>query len=277
MINVVKNPPGRRQDPPLTDFLDLQYEIRDRGQYTLCNGVLVPKRTIKGKQAEIKWTSGKPFEGLKKVGRWTYDGQTKEYQYGERVYHHTGFSTCICTSEGDWYQVPGPDGTDIIVRLSVPERLRLQGFPEGFELPVSPAQARKQVGNSVPPPMVEWISRCLQDQFPHIFTSDIHSTTEVWPKVQARSSSLEDKMKMRQQLKNLSQRKIRGKARRDEQRPLSEQDEALEKSDSEGLKTKHAIGRDKSLSTMTKSLEELDQRIKLLEKLMASLKTEHRL
>lgn len=275
MINVVKDPPGRGQDPALTDFLDLQDEIRDRSQYTLCNSVLVPKRTIKGKQAEIKWASGKPFKGLKKIGRWNYEGQTKKYEYGERVYHHTGVSTCICTSEGDWYQVPGPDGTDIIVRLSVPVRLSLQGFPKGFELPVSPAQARKQVGNSVPPPMVEWISRCLQDQFPHILTSDIHSTTEVWPKVQARNSSLEDKMRMRRQLKSLSQRKIRGKARRDEQQSLSEQDEALEKSGSEGVKAEQAIGRGKSLATRTKSSEELDQRIKVLEKSMASLKMEH--
>lgn len=269
MINAVKTPPGRRQDNSLADFLDLQDVIEDRGQYTLCNGVRVPKRIIKGKQAEIKWTSGKPYKDLKRIGSWTYEGQTKEYQSGRRVYHYTGFAACISTREGDWYQVPGLDGTDIVVRLSVPARLRLQGIPEGFELPVSPAQARKQVGNSVPPPIVEWITRCLQDQFSHIFASDIHSTTDVWPKVQARDQSLEDMKEIKRQLKNLSQRKIRARARR------KEQDEALEKSDSEGVKAKQAIGSGKSLATSTKSLEELDQRIKFLEKFIASLKTKH--
>lgn len=215
----------------------------------------MPKRIIKGKQAEITWTSGKPFKGLKKIGRWTSEDETKPYESGNRIYHYTGFAACLSTREGDWYQVPGLDGTDIIIQLSISTRLGLQGFPKDFKFPVSPAQARKQIGNSVPPPMVEWITRCLQDQFPQILASDIHSITDVWPKVQARDQSPEDMKEIERQLKNLSQRKMRAKARRKEQELLRELEEAL--------------------ATRTKSFEELDQRIKVLEKFMASLKAEH--
>lgn len=273
MIHIVKKPPGRRQNLPLTDFLDLRNDIEDLSQYTLVNEVWVPK----WKQAEIKWRSGTPedntgYKGLRTVGRWITG-----YNSGSRIYHHSGFAACITTKAGDWYQVPGPDGRDIIIQLSLRERLRLQGLAEDFELVGSLTSARKQVGNSVPPPMVEWIFRCLQDQFPHILTSDTYSTTEVWDQVQPRNRSLQDQARVTRQLKNLSQRKSRGEERREAEKALREGNGALEASDSESVKTGRATGSGKSDATRTKRLNELGERIKALEKGIASLKMEHKL
>lgn len=266
-MTIVKQPPSRRQDLALTDSLDLRNEIKDLSQYTLVNGILVPKRTIKGKPAEIEWNPRAPEDntsskGLRTVGQWK-----DNFTSGRRIYHHSGFAACITTTAGDWYQVPGPDGRDIIVRLSLRERLRLQGFPEDLELSRSPTEAQRQVGNSVPPPMVEWIFQCLQDQFPHILTSGVYSTTEVWDRVQPRNRSPQEEDRVTRQLKNLSQRKLRGKARRDDE----------EASDSEGVKTGRATGSGKSDATRRKKLKELGEQIKVLEKGIASLKTEHKL
>ena len=52
------------------------------------------------------------------------------------------------------------DQTDRNPRMLTPmEALRLQGFPEGFKLPVSDGQAYKQLGNSVPVPVIRAISQ----------------------------------------------------------------------------------------------------------------------
>lgn len=55
-------------------------------------------------------------------------------------------------------------------RFTCRELLRLQGFPEWFRVVVSPAQLRRQVGNSVPVPMIravaKRIDRCLMGDSP---------------------------------------------------------------------------------------------------------------
>lgn len=239
----------------------------------------MPKRTINRKKAESEWSAGTLEErtssrGLIKVGRWLLPFET-----GNRVYHHSGFASCILTQGGgDWYQVPGPDGIDIIRQLSLREMLRIQGLPEDFELSGSLTQMRKQIGNAVPPPMIKWIVRCLQDQSSHIPTSDIHSTTDTLSPFQPRYLSPDDKKRIERQLKRLSQRKCRGKAQREAQRALEKEGEkALETSSSKGAKARHAIGGGQSLATRTKRLKELDEQIKVLDKVMASLKTEHKL
>ena len=58
------------------------------------------------------------------------------------------------------------DGSEILIeqkdknpRMLTPlEARRLQGFPDGFKIPVSNTQAYKQFGNSVPVNVVEAIS-----------------------------------------------------------------------------------------------------------------------
>ena len=48
-------------------------------------------------------------------------------------------------------------------RLTPREMLRLQGFPEWFELPGTYQQIRKQTGNAVPVPMVQAVLAAVQD------------------------------------------------------------------------------------------------------------------
>lgn len=247
--------------------------------------MLVPKRTVRGRRGEtkeIKW-SAETLEqrpspnGLKLLGRWAYKGQTP-YKSGNMVYHHSGFASCILTGAGDWYQVPGPDGIDIIRLLSLRERLRLQGLPDSLRLSPTLTQARREVGNSVPPPMVEWIARCLEDQYPDVRISATHSTTEVWPRVQARDRSLEENKSIRQRLKNLSRRRLLGKARRkarrEAQKALGGEDGDLQTSDSESVNAGHGSGSGKSLAARKKRLNDLGQQMEALEMAMASLKTE---
>lgn len=53
-------------------------------------------------------------------------------------------------------------------RFTCRELLRLQGFPEWFRVVVSPAQLRRQVGNSVPVPMIRAVAKrmdaCLREE-----------------------------------------------------------------------------------------------------------------
>lgn len=271
-INIVKNPPSRRPDLALTDFLDPTSPVEDPSLYMPSNGVWVPKRIMNGTQAKIDWKHTtvervKGYKGLKRIGKWKNEDPKEPFNYGNIVYHHTGLASCICTREGNWYQVPGSDGTDIVRQLSLREKLRLQGFPESFEVPVSPSQARKQVGNSVPPPMAGWILRCLQEQFPDIFTSAHHTTTEVWPQVQARHRSQEEKDDVRRQQENLYKRKAKGEARRKAREAVIDQ----EASGSEDARTGLAIGSGESLAMRKKrlnELNELNEHIKALEKVL---------
>lgn len=54
----------------------------------------------------------------------------------------------------DTYLVDGKE-----IRLKPEHGLKMQGFPEGFEFPVSEAQAMKQLGNSVAIPMIEAVAK----------------------------------------------------------------------------------------------------------------------
>lgn len=266
-MTIVKNPPSRGHNPPLTDFLDPPRPLENRGQYTRINGVLVPDWTIKGQKAELEWKSKKErtgSQGLRKVGKWVARGRTKGWNSGRTVYHHSGLASCFTTSSGNWYQVPGPDGTeDVIRQLNLREALRLQGLPEGFKLCVSDNQAWRQIGNTVAPPIVSWILRCLRDQYPDILESDTYSTTEVWPQVQARESSPEDRSLIREQLKKLDARRKDAKKRRKAQKDLREKMERA---------TGTRPGAGKTCATNTKKLSKSDE-----EEISVALKTKLRI
>lgn len=70
------------------------------------------------------------------------------------------------------------DGAEVLVaqrnknprRLTPRECARLMGFPEGFEIPVSDAQAYRQFGNAVVPPVVEAVARAMA---PHVLARKV--------------------------------------------------------------------------------------------------------
>lgn len=85
---------------------------------------------------------------------------SKGYGFGYSLFNRD--STYTSTISARYYK----DGSEILIeqkgknpRMLTPrEAARLQGFPEGFKIPVSNAQAYKQFGNSVPVSLVREIA-----------------------------------------------------------------------------------------------------------------------
>lgn len=223
--------------------------------------------------------------GLKTVGKWVPNGQAVEdsWRSGRMAYHHSGIASCILTRSDNWYQVPGPDGTEIIRQLSLREKLRLQGLPEDFQLSASPNQAQSQLGNTIPLPFAMQIIRDVRDQYPTFLTSDSLSTTDCWPNVQPRDQDPEEKALMHRRLIGLAKRKSHGKIRRQKQRALMEEDSVLKMSGPKVAGSRHTDASGKLAATRimrttrTTRWEELDEQIEVLERVVVDLKMERRL
>lgn len=232
-----KEPPSRPPGLALTDFLDPPVPLVNPGQdRVLQDRVWVPN-TLNGKKTEFESKPSKRGSGpgLQRVGFMRIQGR-KEYYSDDVVYNHTGLAGTLTTEMRNWYQVPSLNGEELIIRrLSLREGLRIQGLPEGFVLSESEKQARKQIGNSVAPPIAKWIVQCLQDQYPNIFNSDTCSTTEVWPDVQAPKKSPKEIQRIRQHLDGLESRRNDGQERRKAQRALKEETKSLRKTDEEEI------------------------------------------
>ena len=63
---------------------------------------------------------------------------------------------------------------DLSRKLSVLEAKRLQGFPDDFIMPVSDAQAYKQLGNSVSVPIIKLIMQAMIDTYNKSVRDEIH-------------------------------------------------------------------------------------------------------
>ncbi|KAG8161998.1 hypothetical protein KVR01_007763 [Diaporthe batatas] len=231
--------PSRGRGPPaLTEFLDPPKRVWGRGHHKLHNGVIVnpyipehPKgvwipKTMNGKETKFVSDPSTPgrAKGLRRLGDLGAEGLAR-YISNDIVYHHTGLAGAITTKMHNWYQVPHTGGRELIRRLSLGEGLRIQGVPEDVVLSESGYQARRQIGNSVAPPIAEWIVRCLQGQYQDIFDSEACSTTEVWPHVQAPKMSPEERQGMMQHMDRLESRRREGQERRKAQRALREEAE----------------------------------------------------
>lgn len=62
-------------------------------------------------------------------------------------------------------------------KLTPREAARLQGFPEGFIIPVSDGQAYKQFGNAVAVPAIRSVAQCLA---PYLCAAPVESPVTVW-------------------------------------------------------------------------------------------------
>ncbi|KAK2607929.1 hypothetical protein N8I77_006569 [Diaporthe amygdali] len=277
-----KEPPGRRQDLALTDFLDPPTVIENPSQYTLSNGVWVPNSMGKNGRLVLKWDARTLEErtsptGIVTIGQWLHEGQTEEnsYKSGRMVYHHSGIASCLITGPDNWYQVPGPDGKhDIIRRLSLREKLRIQGIPEDLRVLGNLKQVRQQIGNSVAPPIVEWIIASVQDQYPAICTSAIHSTTDVWPYVQQRYQDPEKKALTLRKLNNMAHRKQNGRIRREKQRAMKGEDRTRGAPSLEDVEPEHTETGANFPAASIKQLKALEEKIEVLENMLADLKVE---
>lgn len=96
---------------------------------------------------------------------------------GGQLYHDLGHHPCITTSSrlrSLWFLTPGTDDEGPVARkLHMRELCRIQGFPDSFELPHTSYIAKiKQLSNSVPPPMVEWVGRAVAEQYRAAFVDE---------------------------------------------------------------------------------------------------------
>lgn len=87
------------------------------------------------------------------------------------VYHDLGHHPCITTEiVPTWILTPGTDDEGPVVRkLDMHEVRRIQGFPDDFEIHPRKQVCSRQLGNAVPPPMVEWVGRAVAEQFREAF------------------------------------------------------------------------------------------------------------
>lgn len=90
-----------------------------------------------------------------------------------RLYHDLGHSPTITSSPGGrhWFLTRGgEDGHPVIRKLHPREVGRLQGFPEDFELHGTMTTAMKQLGQAVPPPMVEFVAKAIKERYSDAFS-----------------------------------------------------------------------------------------------------------
>lgn len=141
-------------------------------------------KKLKEEEVRIKWTRTKsPGAAWEDIvdnvpSRWrTHSGilnlgELQDSRTGAghgKIYHDLGHHPCITTSDNwrGWFLTPGADEGGLVARkLHLRELCRIQGFPDSFELQNTSNVANiRQLGNSVPPAMVEWIGRAVAEQF----------------------------------------------------------------------------------------------------------------
>lgn len=87
------------------------------------------------------------------------------------VLHDLGRSpTIVCRlRSGPWFLTKDTKDLLILRKLHFEEMRRLQGFPEGFKLHKSGYVTHAQLGQAVPPPMVEFLGKALKQRYPRAF------------------------------------------------------------------------------------------------------------
>lgn len=109
-----------------------------------------------------KQASGLVFVGYRnkpgrKVGiREGTEHLSRSHKQPNRIYHADGTHPTLPSQEsaGRFWVYDGKQ----VRKLSVAECLRIQGFPDSHTLPDNKASAHRQIGNSVPPPLIRPIA-----------------------------------------------------------------------------------------------------------------------
>lgn len=104
------------------------------------------------------------LKGARGVGKGYFNPQ------GGRIYLDLGDASCIATNRGsyDYIMTRGPSKRrPVVVRKPhIRELRRLQGFPEDFTQNVGIYSAYRQIGNAIPPRMVQFLgNKIMSDYF----------------------------------------------------------------------------------------------------------------
>lgn len=112
------------------------------------------------------------------VGHWICRDRAEPLSYP--ICHQLGFATGLGPKHLSkyWYLVTGLDGRAMIRQLLLREVARLQGLPDKFLLHKDKDKAERQICDSAPPPMLDWIVGAMKQQFPHILSTHDKRTPE---------------------------------------------------------------------------------------------------
>lgn len=144
---------GRPIDTRLVDVLDRggDIEFLDPTAYTLLDPAIVresPTGLV---------FSGYRNKNIRKVGvRPGSEHLSRTHKQPNRIYRSDGTHPTLSSQESCGRYFVEHEGR--VRKLSMAEAFRLQGFPEGFQRPGSVGDQNRQIGNSVPVPMIAEIA-----------------------------------------------------------------------------------------------------------------------
>jgi len=122
-------------------------EILPKSEYTL-----LPESHWKRQDSGLVFVGYRNKPGRKRGAKEGTEHLSRFHKQPNRIYHANGVHPTLASQEsaGRYWVFDG----EIVRRLSVEECLATQGFPPNHEMPNNRSAANRQIGNSIPPPLV---------------------------------------------------------------------------------------------------------------------------
>jgi DNA (cytosine-5)-methyltransferase 1 len=122
-------------------------EVLPDSEYTL-----LPSHLWKRQSSGLTFVGYRNKPGRKRGAKEGTEHLSRFHKQPNRIYHADGTHPTLASQEsaGRYWVFDG----NVVRRLSVEECLAVQGFPSGHNIPENRAAANRQIGNSVPPPLV---------------------------------------------------------------------------------------------------------------------------
>lgn len=153
-------PMARRETriPSLRHYLRAEPEdVLDESEYTL-----LPRLSWRRQSSGLIFVGYRNKPGRKRGARDGTEHLSRFHKQPNRIYHADGSHPTLPSQEvsGRFWVYDGEN----VRRLSVEECLRIQGFPESHILPANKSAAHRQIGNSVPPPLIKPVAEEMAAQ-----------------------------------------------------------------------------------------------------------------
>lgn len=123
-------------------------EILDPKEYTI-----LPSDSWRTQKSGLVFVGYRNKKGRKSGVREGTEHLSRFHKQPNRIYHACGVHPTLPSQEsaGRFWVYDG----EAVRRLSIGECLKIQGFPDSHMLPECKSAAHRQIGNSVPPPMIQ--------------------------------------------------------------------------------------------------------------------------
>jgi len=144
--------------PRVADVIeDEPLRVLDPKDYTI-----LPEDQWRRQPSGLLFVGYRNREGRKAGVRENTKHLSRAHKQPNRIYHANGTHPTIPSQESAgrfWVY----DGSGVI-RMSARECLRIQGFPNSHLIPDRDSKAYSQIGNSVPPPMINAVAKAMTAQ-----------------------------------------------------------------------------------------------------------------